>query len=519
MSPSTGSYVKRCDCALSFQDVKSMEIHIKETGHMKAKWCTECSRLLGSKAGLAQHKATNTKHKTNAASSTATTTGVATMATTSATKNGTTKAVATTGTADTAVITPKNNPKSISKTKASDDKPKAATKPPVASTKSLGKSINKPAVTTTAVDQEPYRKNKEKKLSKGSKAVTSSTSRTMQNPTTAGPASQMPTPTVPEDPFSIQYSWSSSKQTSGLLNSLTPCCHSEACLIAENYYTGTWTGRKWKHINTKWFIPTPERVKGVVKRKALVMDCEMVGIAGGRSELARICVMDLFTREVLIDSLVLPTQNVTDWRTKYSGITRAMITQAKARGNALDGWPAARSKLFEIADADTILIGHSLNHDLQVIHIIHHKVVDSAIVVAEAVFGKGNKLGRQWGLKTLCQELLGIKIQASKSGHDCMEDTLASRELLLWCFREREKLEVWAKDALAKYETEKKKREERQKAKAQEMVLKKLRESGKGRETGRIGAGYYHDDPSDDSLVMSWEEYLEACEFPPGYDP
>ncbi|KAF3059874.1 putative RNA exonuclease pqe-1 [Daldinia childiae] len=256
------------------------------------------------------------------------------------------------------------------------------------------------------------------------------------------------------------------------------------------------------------------KVKGMKKRKALVIDCEMVGISGGRSELARICIVDLFTREVLVDSFVIPTEIVRDWRTKYSGVTQAMITQARANGTALNGWPTARTKLFELADADTILIGHSLNHDLQAIHVIHNKVVDSAILVAEAVFGRGNRLDRQWGLKVLCQELLGITIQSSKRGHDCLEDTLASREIVLWCFREREKLAAWAKDALVKYELEKQKREERQRAKAQELALKKEKE----KEKEKAKATHYYYDAYDDNRLTTQPEYIDSSELTSHYN-
>ncbi|KAI1478726.1 ribonuclease H-like domain-containing protein [Daldinia eschscholtzii] len=507
MSQATESCRKRCDCALVFDDVQSLGTHIRETGHMKGKWCTQCSRLFITKSAFTQHKKKSAKHQSNATSTTAATTTATT--TTSASTSATTSATATTA------ATSKPNP---SDKKARIERPSVvASKSTGKSTgKFLGKSISKSVATTTSPPNTSQTV-KGKKIPKGPRAIIPSGSQAMQNPKAVNPATPKLASTMPSDPLTSKYPWSSGKQAPGLVNSLSSCCHNQACLIAENYYTGIPTEKKWKHINIRCFLPTPAKMKGVPRRKALVIDCEMVGVSGGRSELARICIVDLFTREVLVDSLVLPTEIVRDWRTKYSGITPAMMAQARANNTALNGWPTARAKLFELADANTILIGHSLNNDLHAIHVTHSRIVDSAILASEAVFGKGNKLGRKWSLKSLSEELLGIKIQSSKGGHDCLEDTLASREIVLWCFREREKLATWAKDALAKYEIEKQKREERQRVKAQEMALKKQKEREKEREKNKKVRDL--EDDYDDDLVMSWEEYLEACHYPPGYDP
>ncbi|KAI1803238.1 ribonuclease H-like domain-containing protein [Daldinia bambusicola] len=511
MSQAAGSHGKRCECALVFDDVQSLGVHIRETGHMKGKWCTQCSRPFVTKSALTQHKKKNSKHKNNA---TSTTTGTTT--TTTATATTTTIATASTAT-----------PAAASKANAYVKRPRKD-KPSAVASNSAGKSPSKSVAVTTKPPNtsQSVKGIKGKTTPKGPKVVIPNGSQAMQSPNTATSAPPQLASTMPSDPVTSKYPWSSGKQSTGLINSLTPSCHSQVCLVAENYYTGTsGTGKKWKHIDIRSFLPTPAKIRGVPRRKALVVDCEMVGVAGGRSELAYICIVDLFTREVLVNSLVLPTELVRDWRTKYSGVTPAMMAQARANNTVLNGWPTARDKLFELADTNTILIGHSLNNDLEAMHVIHPKVVDSAILVAEAVFGKGTMLRRKWGLKVLCEELLGIKIQASKNGHDCLEDTLASREIVLWCFGEREKLATWAKGALAKYEIEKKKREERERAKAQEIALKKQKEREREKEIEDMEADRdYQDrnrqyDQYDDRSVVSLEEYLEDCNYDPGYDP
>lgn len=310
----------------------------------------------------------------------------------------------------------------------------------------------------------------------------------------------------------IKYPWASKSEDPKLLPALKLHCHDQGRLQEQGYHTGNSTSRKAIKSGFATFLATPARINGVARHKAIAVDCEMVGIAGGKDELALLCAVDLFSGEILIKSLVLPLVAVKDWRTKYSGVTAAMMNAASISGEALDGWPAARAKLFEFADADTILVGHSLNNDLKVLHISHNRVVDSCILVAEAVFGKRNRLGRQWGLKALSQDLLGATIQSSKKGHDCLEDTLASRELVLWCLKQPEELEAWAKKALVQYEIEKQKRMERQKAKNQEMAKQKQKQRQKELE---MSSSSTYNSMMDDGLSILNDPDL----FPPGYDP
>lgn len=56
----------------------------------------------------------------------------------------------------------------------------------------------------------------------------------------------------------------------------------------------------------------------------------MVGVQGGGSELAQICVIDFNTGKVLINTLMEPTRPVVDCRTKFSGINSTDMALAKA---------------------------------------------------------------------------------------------------------------------------------------------------------------------------------------------
>jgi DNA polymerase III epsilon subunit-like protein len=196
--------------------------------------------------------------------------------------------------------------------------------------------------------------------------------------------------------------------------------------------------------------------RGISKRTAIALDCEMVGVGDkNESEIARISAIDYLTGEILIDTLVQPTQFVTDWRTKFSGITKEAMSTAILQGRTLQGWPVARALLFEYIDADTVLIGQALHFDLIALGIQHQRVVDSAILASEAV---GHGVKRRWGLKDLCDQLLDIKIQKDgQVGHDSVEDAFAAREMVLWCINHPSALSRWGKKRRNEYYSKQKK--------------------------------------------------------------
>jgi DNA polymerase III epsilon subunit-like protein len=191
----------------------------------------------------------------------------------------------------------------------------------------------------------------------------------------------------------------------------------------------------------------------------VALDCEMVGVVGGQREVVLICAVDYLTGAPILRSLVQPTRAVVDWSTRISGVTPEAVAAAVARGAALDGWRAARAALWARIDADTVLVGHALQHDLDVLRMVHTRVVDSAILAQRAVGGSvgsggsggggGVGGGRQWGLQALCAQLLGVAVQNHGAGgggrHECMEDALAAREVVLWCCRNPLRLAAWGR--------------------------------------------------------------------------
>lgn len=198
---------------------------------------------------------------------------------------------------------------------------------------------------------------------------------------------------------------------------------------------------------------------------ALVIDCEMVGLEGGVADLVRVSVIDFLTGHVVLDSLVQPTGRVTDWRSRVSGVDHAILRAAKdnPRTTVLQGWLEAREKIFNIADADTVLLGHALANDLKILRIVADRVVDSLVLTAQGAFGRSsNKFPRQWSLKSACKDLMGVEIQQPRMAHDPLEDALATREVIIWCLSHPEKLLEWGKGVRSEYEKAEAARREKQ---------------------------------------------------------
>lgn len=204
------------------------------------------------------------------------------------------------------------------------------------------------------------------------------------------------------------------------------------------YHSYTSIDSRLLNQNTN-LITAPPAFISLPKRRVVALDCEMVSVQGGATELALLCAIDVLTSEILIHKYIKPDKRITDYRTKWSGVTPAKMNEAVAKNQAYFGWKAARTALLSYIDNETILVGHALHHDLQVLNLIHTRCVDSGILAKNVSGGK-----RQWGLKGLSDQLLSRDIQNhGKKGHDCLEDTMATREVTIYCLLNREKFEMW----------------------------------------------------------------------------
>ncbi|KAK6071967.1 arylamine n-acetyltransferase 1 [Seiridium cupressi] len=286
-----------------------------------------------------------------------------------------------------------------------------------------------------------------------------------------------------------QYSLFNSPDQEVIYQALRLRCHAESLLQQKRFLTAgnrsSWSdGRLPRGIDAADFLVTAQSSSKTIRR-VVAIDCEMVGVRPSnpqedkaRSELAQLCAIDVLTGEVLIDKLVLPKETVVDWRTRYSGVSYPATRIAKAQGRLLHGWRAARTELLNYVDAETIIVGHSVLHDLQMLRLAHSKIVDTAFQTAESVFGDMKMCTRLWGLKELAKVLTNLSIQIGKKGHDCIEDTLATREIALWCICYPENLAAWAAAKREDLKKQKIEREKRLKEEAKKRREAELAQSG-----------------------------------------
>lgn len=162
------------------------------------------------------------------------------------------------------------------------------------------------------------------------------------------------------------------------------------------------------------------------KLNAVTLDCEMGVAKSGESQLIRLTLVDFFTGEALIDSLVKPAAPMSHYNTKYSGVTAADMRKAERSGSCIRGHHTARERIWKYVGPETIVIMHGGRNDLSALRWIHPTVIDSLLLERFVNPVEGGK-----SLKNLSFWRLGRVIQKGK-GHCSLEDALACRELVHW---------------------------------------------------------------------------------------
>lgn len=183
-----------------------------------------------------------------------------------------------------------------------------------------------------------------------------------------------------------------------------PCAKSD-------YHVFYWTSPEELH-HAQPFRKTSEmwgKKKGSLE--AVGIDCEM-GFTTNGFELLRITAIDYISGEEVLDILVRPKGEILDLNTRWSGI-------AEIKEEAVS-FEELITLLGEVLDADTVMVGHGLENDMNAMRLIHHTVVDTAVLYpkhrATPTF--------RYSLKQLAFEYLGRTIQTGE--HDSGEDSLAA---------------------------------------------------------------------------------------------
>ncbi|KAJ5153576.1 uncharacterized protein N7500_009015 [Penicillium coprophilum] len=155
-----------------------------------------------------------------------------------------------------------------------------------------------------------------------------------------------------------------------------------------------------------------------VGRDVFSLDCEMCLTEGGQSELARISMIG-WNGEVVLDELVKPARPVIDYLTRYSGITPEMLEPVTTTLGDI------QQRLLTLLTPRAILVGHSLNSDLNALKLVHPFIVDTSIIYPHP---RGPPL--KCSLKWLTQKYQNKQIQTGMAGHDSIEDARAVLELV-----------------------------------------------------------------------------------------
>lgn len=166
------------------------------------------------------------------------------------------------------------------------------------------------------------------------------------------------------------------------------------------------------------YVMTKEEYLPVTANSPLFgIDCEMC-ITNAGSELTRISVVNE-KHETIYESLVKPYNEITDYLTRYSGITKTLLNDVSKRLEDV------QKDLRKILPADAILVGQSLNTDLHALKMMHPYIIDTSLV-----YNFTGERTRKPKLKALAKEFLHEDIQCGKKGHCSVEDSLASLKLV-----------------------------------------------------------------------------------------
>ena len=183
--------------------------------------------------------------------------------------------------------------------------------------------------------------------------------------------------------------------------------------------------------------------------RLLSIDCEMCLVEGDEKQLARVAVVDEAGR-LLLDELVKPERPVVDYKTEYSGVTRAMLDTArltlaeatKTVRQLIHGYSQSGRRVWAGAGRRTFLVGHSLDSDLHALRLRLPRhpdssaaggVLDTALLFPLRVHHRGPPA--KAALRNLTVNYLGREIQqpngaaGAPTGHSPFEDATAALDL------------------------------------------------------------------------------------------
>ncbi|KEF59473.1 uncharacterized protein A1O9_04317 [Exophiala aquamarina CBS 119918] len=167
--------------------------------------------------------------------------------------------------------------------------------------------------------------------------------------------------------------------------------------------------------------PKPLRAQDSLTRgyKVYAVDCEMVLTDNEKFSLARISILDWAGKTVL-DKYVKPSLPIKNYFTQFSGITPQILEGVTTTLQDI------QQELLSLLSPDSILLGHSLESDLNALQLTHPHIIDTSII-----YPHPRGLPLRSSLKYLANKYLKREIQkGGADGHDSVEDALAVLDLV-----------------------------------------------------------------------------------------
>ncbi|XP_076980272.1 apoptosis-enhancing nuclease isoform X2 [Tamandua tetradactyla] len=162
---------------------------------------------------------------------------------------------------------------------------------------------------------------------------------------------------------------------------------------------------------------------GPLPSKCVAIDCEMVGTGphGRVSELAR-CSVVSYHGDVLYDKYIRPEMPVTDYRTRWSGVTRQHMLKAIP-------FREAQKEILKLLKGK-VVVGHALHNDFRALKYVHPRgQTRDTTCVPSLLCRPGLHARARVSLKDLALQLLHKKIQMGPHGHSSVEDAMTAMEL------------------------------------------------------------------------------------------